>query len=80
MPERFSPSVLIDGKIITPPGWMWVFALAMNGAEWAIIEVEKPEFKEIVKKYLKDERDYHMNKQIKYYEDKIAELKRNHGY
>jgi len=54
--ESFAPTVLIDGKTITPPGWMWVFAFAIGGCEWAIRECDTEKFKTQVRQWLKDKK------------------------
>jgi hypothetical protein len=53
MSESFAPSVLINGEIIQPPGWMYIFALALIGIPWALKEIEKPEYEEAVKQIKK---------------------------
>jgi hypothetical protein len=40
--------VKIDGHNYHPPGWMFIWACAMDGFTWAIAECAKPEFKAVV--------------------------------
>lgn len=45
MRERFAPGVVIDGRRVEPPGWVWVLAFARAGCPWAVEKVlEDPEF------------------------------------
>ncbi len=41
----FAPSAVIDGRTVTPAGWMWVISFALAGCEWAVTEASKPEFR-----------------------------------
>lgn len=72
---KISPTVVIDGETITPPGWMWVFAFAIRGIKWALEEVEKPEFREEVRRYVKEQKNYQLQKQIDEYLERIEQLR-----
>lgn len=45
----FAPSVIVAGQTCTPPGWVWILALAINDVPWAVAEASKPEFIERMK-------------------------------
>lgn len=47
--STFAPSVLVDGKTVTPPGWMWVLAFAIRDVPWAVAEVCKPDFEQRIR-------------------------------
>lgn len=34
--ETFSPTVMVDGFVVKPEGWMWVLAFALGGCGWAL--------------------------------------------
>jgi hypothetical protein len=52
----FPSSVLMpDGRTVTPPGWMWMFAFAIRGVKWAEEACAKPEFEALVKEWLRDQ-------------------------
>ena len=73
--EKFSPSIVIDGKVIHPPGWVYVLAYAVAGCEWAIKEVETPEFKAIVKQYRDERHNNEVLAEIDALEKRLAKLK-----
>lgn len=56
--ERFAPTVRLApcGTVVTPPGWVWVVGLAMAGCRWAIDECGRPEFREVVREQLRQDR------------------------
>lgn len=71
--ERFAPSVSINGRTITPPGWVWVLGFAIGGCKWAIEEAEKPEFLQTVRGYLKNQHNETIQQCI---EEKMKEIER----
>ncbi len=73
--ESFSPTVKVDGRTVTPFGWMWVLGFALGGCEWAIREADTEEFRARVLKSLKDEKMQHMEEEIKICERRIAKLR-----
>jgi hypothetical protein len=52
MVERFAPTVVMDGRTVTPEGWMWVLGFALGGCEWAIKEANTESFKKMVRERL----------------------------
>lgn len=50
------PSVMIDGRSFTPPGWLWVLAFAVAGCPWAVEEASRPSFRARIQEYLVHER------------------------
>ncbi len=60
MTESFAPSVVIDGRTVEPPGWMWVLAFALGGCTWAIKECESESFKEAVRGWIRDRKRHHL--------------------
>ena len=70
-----SPSVLIDGKTVTPPGWMWVFAFAIRGCEWAEKECAKPEFDAVVKGWLRDQKIAALDEEAGQLEARVADIR-----
>lgn len=73
--KTFSPTVVVDGQVVTPTGWMWVVALAMGGCEWAIEEADKPEFKAQIRAFLEDQKQIQIDAQIADLEQRLANLK-----
>ena len=73
---KFAPTVLVDGLTITPPGWMWVFAYAIRGCEWAICEMEKDTFKDKLRQYLKDKHCHHVRGAIRLHLKEVRRLRR----
>ncbi len=72
---RFAPKVHIDGVTVTPPGWMWIFAFAINGCEWAIKEASTEKFEETIQKWLKDQKNHHLQESIEFHQHEIERLK-----
>lgn len=71
----FNPSVMLpDGTTLTPPRWAWILAFAFKDVEWAIIEADKPEFRQMVKGYLKDQRRYRLLKELEALEEQRHRL------
>lgn len=71
----FAPSVMVDGRALTPAGWMWVLAFAMAGCEWAEQEIRKPEFGAKVAKWTRERKAAEAEREIAYLEKRIAELR-----
>ena len=72
--KSFAPTVMVDGRTITPPGWMWVMGLALGGVEWAIHECDTEGFKTKVRRWLKDNKA--QESAVKDCEDKLAQLRK----
>ena len=54
--ESFAPGVVVPGYgTVHPPGWMWVLGFALGGCEWAIKEANTEEFREIARKWYRDQ-------------------------
>ena len=51
MVKSFAPQVIIDGKTVTPEGWMWVFGFALAGVPWAIETALSPIMDTKVRRY-----------------------------
>jgi hypothetical protein len=73
---KFAPTVLIDGKVVTPKGWVWVLAFALAGCEWAIKEASTEEFKEIMRRDLRETNNKQVSDRIAYYELEIERLRK----
>lgn len=76
MTERFAPRVVVDGVTVIPPGWMWIFAFAMNGCKWAIETASTEEFKETIRQLLKDRKYHHLQGSIEFHQQEIERLKK----
>ncbi len=89
--KSFNPSVRIwhgypinEYEVYTPPGWMWVLALALRGVEWAREDADKPEFRATINEYYRKEAIERKEVLITEYEQKLEnfykeldELKKN---
>ncbi len=73
--SSFAPSVMVDGRALTPAGWMWVLSFAMAGCEWAEKDIRKPEFAEKVARWARERRAAEAEQEIAHFEARIAELK-----
>jgi len=73
--DSFAPSVVVDGKTVTPKGYEWVLGFALAGCDWAIKKASEPEFLEFVRADLKRETMAKLEAEIQRYEDRIAKLK-----
>jgi hypothetical protein len=58
------PSVMIDGKRVEVPGFMFVLAFALRGIRWAIEEADKPEFREQVKEWIRNQHNKKIEEEI----------------
>lgn len=76
---KFAPTVLVDGTTVAPPGWMWIFAFAVNGCKWAVREASTEEFKETIRQWLKDRKDHHLRGSIEYHQREIERLRKELG-
>lgn len=72
---KFSPSVVIDGRTVTPEGWMWVLGFALGGCDWAIEAASKPEFRARVAESLRKRKVEEAEYQIAVLERKIKEAR-----
>lgn len=75
MPESFAPSVVVDGKSLTPPGWMWVLGFALRGVEWAIKRADTEEFKAIVQAWIVENKRQDLREQIADCEEHLVKLR-----
>ena len=57
--ESFAPTVNVDGKTVTPAGWMWQWAFAINGCDWAIKIVSTEEWKNTVRLWYAEREAYY---------------------
>lgn len=78
--ERFAPTVLIDGKTVTPAGWIWVLGFALGGCKWAIKEADKPEFRQTIRDYLKEQHNENIRNCIQERLKEIERLKKELRY
>ena len=74
MTESFAPSVVIGGRTVEPPGWMWVFAFALAGCSWAIKECEPESFKDAARGWLRARDRHHLNGAVRHHEAELARL------
>jgi len=73
--SSFAPSVVIDGRTLTPNGWMWVLSFALAGCEWAVLEASKPEFREQVADWMRDRKRIEAENEISALEQRIASIR-----
>jgi hypothetical protein len=71
----FAPRVVVDGVTITPPGWMWVLAFALNGCKWAIETADTDEFRSTVRDWLRIQHNARINERIACWRREIVRLK-----
>ena len=76
MVESFAPSVIVDGKAYTPPGWMWVLSFALAGVEWAIREADTPEFRKVVRVWTVENQNRKIQQEIADYERRLVLLRK----
>jgi len=77
--SNFAPTVMVDGRVVTPQGWMWVVGLALAGCEWAVVEASKPDFREQVASWLLTEQRAKALQEIAALEQRIASIKDKMG-
>ena len=75
--KSFAPGVVINGKTVYPPGWVWQLSFALAGCEWAIKRCETNEWREGVRKYYTDQRNTEIERTIAYYENELIRLKKD---
>lgn len=75
--ESFAPKIRDPrtGQVYTPEGWQWIIGFAFAGCEWAIKEADKPEFREMVKKSLRERKIEGLQRVVDDRLDEIAELR-----
>ena len=71
MTERFAPTVIVDGKTVTPAGWMWLWAFALRGCDWAIKEVDTEKFKNTVKLWFAEREAYYAANAMKEHQEQL---------
>lgn len=72
---HFAPSVIVDGRCLTPPGWMWVLSFALAGCQWAVEEAQKPEFRATVADWMRERKTAEVEQEIAHLEQRIAKLR-----
>ena len=70
----FAPSVVVDGRTVTPAGWMWVISFALAGCEWAVTEASKPEFRKQVADWMRERKRVEAEQEIAALEQRIANI------
>ena len=73
--DRFSPSVMLDGRAVTPTGWMWVVGFALAGCEWAVEEASKPDFQEALSNWMRERKRVEAEEEIAALEKRIADIR-----
>ena len=71
----FAPSVIVDGRTITPAGWMWVIGFALAGCDWAVTEASKPEFRAQVADWMRERKRIEAEQEIAALEQRIANIR-----
>lgn len=71
----FAPSLIVDGRKVTPAGWMWILGFALGGCEWAVIEASKPEFRALVADWLRERKRAEAEMEIEALEQRIANIR-----
>lgn len=72
---NFAPGVMLDGRRVTPTGWMWVLGFALAGCEWAVIAANKPEFRETVANWMRDRKRAEAEQEIAALEQRISSIR-----
>lgn len=72
---KFAPTVMVDGRAVTPAGWMWVLGFALAGCEWAVVEADKPEFRELMACWIQGQKRAEALQEIAALEARLANLK-----
>ena len=72
---NFAPGVMLDGRRVTPTGWMWVLGFALAGCEWAVIAANKPEFRETVANWMRDRKRAEADQEIAALEQRISSIR-----
>lgn len=75
-PEKFSPSVMIGGKVYVPEGWMWILSYALAGIPWAVKKCTDPEFdlRGQIDDYNKRKKNHFMNIEKGVLEKRLKEI------
>lgn len=71
MAESFAPTVLVDGKTVTPRGWMWVLGFAIAGCEWAIREASTEDFRSRAKLWFAEREAYYLKNDMAYHQRRL---------
>ncbi len=73
----FAPTVVLDGRVVTPAGWMWVFALAMNGVPWAVELCDDPvyDMRGKIRAHLNECEAHEIEQRLAYCEAEMKRLK-----
>lgn len=73
--EGFAPSVVVDGRIVTPPGWMWVLGFALSGCEWALKTCETSAWQDKAREWCRSQDQARLEQQIEQAEKELIELR-----
>ncbi len=74
--EKFAPTITMPGgNVVQPPGWAWVLGFAIGGCQWAIDEIDSPEFKARYRLWHEENNKLRVEEEIQELEAKIARLK-----
>ena len=77
MNKSFKPGVMIDGRVVYPPGWVFVMGFASAGCDWAIEKMSDPEYLEFIERYKEQDEAENLNCEIDRLEKQINQLKVN---
>lgn len=74
---KFAPTAVVDGVTVTPEGWMWILALAINGIDWAVKQVDDPAFdmRGRIADYKRRQRLHQVDLQIEELEQRLAKYR-----
>ena len=73
--SSFSPGVVVDGRTVYPPGWLWQLSFAMAGCKWAIKACETNDWKNRTRQWFKDQDRVKLEQQIERTEKELERLK-----
>lgn len=73
--SSFVPSVVLDGRTLTPTGWMWVISFALAGCEWAVAEASRPEFRAQVGDWMRERKRIEAEQEIEALEQRMANIR-----
>ena len=75
--EKFAPSIFVDGRTVTPDGWMWIVGFALAGCDWAIKEANDPEFRNRIAEYMRERKRTQGEQEIFELEQKIERIRKS---
>ncbi len=75
MSKSFNPGVMIDGRRVEVPGFMWIVAFASRGVQWAIDAMEQdPTIEQRFKNGLVMQEIEKVDGQIEYHQRMVSAL------